>query len=185
MSIESFSIISLDDEFLVKLMSENLQNTVSYDYPYERCIAEINLKLREEYKERAYHEINELPAKLSYYDEEQQRFVDDGRILLRTDHFDFTLYPGVANTVRLKKHPRDNNFSIPFEEGDITQICEGLVSHHIKIPKTLELDLITNISVGKKKQISKTVSYPPEEGVMANIADKVSHTLWSYFGKTK
>ncbi len=185
MSVESFTIVSLQEEYLVGLMAENLQKTVYYEYPYKRCIAQIELTFRDEYRERAYHELNQLPVKSTYYDEKQQKFVDSGRILIRTDHFDFTLYQGTSQSVRIKKHSKDNTHSLPFEEGDATHICEGLTGHYIKIPKTLEVDIITHITDGKKKQLSKTVSYPPEEGLMATLADKVNHSIWGLFQKTK
>lgn len=184
MSLESFTLVSLQEEFLVKLMADNLHKTVEYKYPYERCIAQIELTLRNEYKERAYHEFNKLPVKSTYYDEEQQKFVDSGRILIRTDYFDFTLYQGGSHSVNLKKHSRDNSFALPFEETDVEYICEGLTNHYIKIPKTFEVDLIANIAEGKTQQLSKTVSYPPEEGLMANVADKVNHWTWGLFKKS-
>jgi hypothetical protein len=184
MSLESFTTISISDKFLVGIITDNLHKIESYDYRYEHCIAQIELNFRQEYRERAYYEFNRLPVKSTYYDEEKQRFEDSGRILIRTDLYDFTLYQGSSQSVRLKKHSLDNTHALPLEEGDAQHICEGLTAHSIKIPKSLEVDMIQSISKGKSGGISQTISYPVEEGLIASVADKVSHSIWGFFHKT-
>lgn len=183
MSLESFTINSLGDDFLVSLMTENLEKTVPYKYTYKRCIAVIELTFRAENLERAYHELGQLPIKSTHYDEEKQQFVDSGRILIRTKLFDFTVYQESNRSVRIKKHSTNNPFALPFEEKDATQICEALTAHYIKVPQTFEIDLMSKITEGKQKQLSETVSYPPEDGLIANVAEKVNHSIWEIFHK--
>ncbi|MEC7839685.1 MAG: hypothetical protein VX777_06570 [Chlamydiota bacterium] len=181
MSLSSFDIFSISDEYIVNLFSENLKRAEGRAYYKKFCIPGIELNFRESGWENICKVIDNLFCKNRYYDQKKGCFVETGKVLLRTNKYDYTVHLDKERCLTVKKNSLVTPFSLPFDQFDAPAIHFGLNKLKIHIPNNFEYDLLKWICIGEKEKIHQTVSYPKENRFLSNASEKISRRFSNLF----